>query len=83
MPENITGTLTSSDHNFTHMLKITSIRYEYYALPTLDYLEPLGSTNYLWIVAFSPALLRALFHSETISIHYSTTVESSPVAAHI
>ena len=84
VPENMMGTLTSSDHNFAHILNHTNIRHVYCAAATLGgYLEPLGPVNYIRIVAFSPNSLRAFFHGETIFIHYSTTITSLSLATHM
>ena len=83
VPENMVGTLTSSDHNFAHISNSTNIRHRDCAVATLDYLEPFGPVNYIRIVASLPDSLRAFFHGETIFIRYSTTMISLSLATHI
>ena len=83
VPENMMGTLTSSDHNFAHMSNPTNVRHRYCAVATLACLEPLLPLHYMRIVAFSPDSLGAFFYGETFSIRCNTTMKYSSLAKHM
>ena len=72
VPENLMGTLTSSDDCSAHTSSFTYLRYASYAVATVDYLKPFRLENYVRVVAFSPDSIRAFFYSGTISLLYST-----------
>ena len=83
VPENLMGTLTSSDYNFAHMSNFIYVEYRYYTVATLDYLESLRPKNYVRIGAFSLDSLRVLFYGETISIRCSINIKSLSLLIHI
>ncbi len=76
MPENLMGTLTSSDYDFTHTSRSTKFRYTSCAAATWENLNPFRFVDYIRIIDFSSDLLEAFFFGETISIRYSTTLKS-------
>ena len=83
VPENMRGTLTSSDYNFAHTSNSTKVMYKYYAVATLEHLELFRPANYIYIIAISSDLLRVFFYSKIFSIRYSTTIKSSPLTISI
>ena len=76
VPENMSGTLTSSGYNSAHTSSFNIIMYKDFVTATFKHLRLLQPENYIRIAAFSPDSLKVFFCGETISIRYSTTIKS-------
>lgn len=74
VPENLMGTLTSSDYSSAYTLSFIYIRYASYYVNTIEH--SFRSVNYIRVIAFSPYTLRVFFYDKMISLLYSTTVKS-------
>jgi hypothetical protein len=79
VPENITGTLTSSDYNSAHTSSFTTIMYKQYTVAIFKDPGRLLPINYVCIVALAPNLQRASFYSVIEFLPYSTTIKLLPL----
>ena len=80
MPENMRGTLASSNYNFAHTLSLIENIYKQSAVAIVEHLESPKRINFNCIVAFSHDLLKAFVYGKTPSICCSTTMKPLPLS---